>query len=125
MSAYYLDIGFDKITLIEDRFKEYEHNIRSKSELINRIKVYLAGSRAMKLIYNESYTNSQDDFLKIKELLDYMLSFDMLEESNLSEQKKEMDEFLNSMKDKILKLSELLLEKEKIEYDDVKDIMQV
>ncbi|EFV4304087.1 ATP-dependent metallopeptidase FtsH/Yme1/Tma family protein, partial [Campylobacter jejuni] len=61
----------------------------------------------------------------IKELLDYMLSFDMLEESNLSEQKKEMDEFLNSMKDKILKLSELLLEKEKIEYDDVKDIMQV
>lgn len=85
----------------------------------------MAGSRAMRLIYNESYTNSQDDFLKIKELLDYMLSFDMLKESNLSEQKKEMDEFLNSMKDKILKLSELLLEKEKIEYDDVKDIMQV
>ncbi|ECC0418489.1 ATP-dependent metallopeptidase FtsH/Yme1/Tma family protein, partial [Campylobacter jejuni] len=125
LSAYYFDIGFEKITLIEDRFKEYEHNIRSKSELINRIKVYLAGSRAMRLIYNESYTNSQDDFLKIKELLDYMLSFDMLKESNLSEQKKEMDEFLNSMKDKILKLSELLLEKEKIEYDDVKDIMQV
>lgn len=48
----------------------------------------------MRLIYNESYTNSQDDFLKIKELLDYMLSFDMLKESNLSEQKKEMDEFL-------------------------------
>lgn len=93
MSAYYFDIGFEKITLIEDRFKEYEHNIRSKSELINRIKVYLAGSRAMRLIYNESYTNSQDDFLKIKELLDYMLSFDMLKESNLSEQKKEMDEF--------------------------------
>lgn len=125
LSAYYFDIGFEKITLIEDRFKEYEHNIRSKSELINRIKVYLAGSRAMRLIYNESYTNSQDDFLKIKELLDYMLSFDMLEEPNLNEQKKEMDEFLNSMKDKILKLSELLLEKEKIEHDDVKNIMQV
>ena len=100
-------------------------SIKSKSELINRIKVYLAGSRAMRLIYNESYTNSQDDFLKIKELLDYMLSFDMLKEPNLNEQKKEMDEFLNSMKDKILKLSELLLEKEKIEHDDVKNIMQV
>ncbi|EDP8026407.1 ATP-dependent metallopeptidase FtsH/Yme1/Tma family protein, partial [Campylobacter jejuni] len=61
----------------------------------------------------------------IKELLDYMLSFDMLKEPNLNEQKKEMDEFLNSMKDKILKLSELLLEKEKIEHDDVKNIMQV
>lgn len=125
LSAYYFDIEFEKITLIEDRFKEYEHNIKSKSELINRIKVYLAGSRAMHLIYNESYTNSQDDFLKIKALFDYMLSFDMLEESNLNEQKKEMDEFLSSMKDKILKLSELLLEKEKIEHDDVKNIMQV
>ncbi|EJE0134979.1 hypothetical protein M3L19_001800, partial [Campylobacter jejuni] len=46
-------------------------------------------------------------------------------EPNLNEQKKEMDEFLNSMKDKILKLSELLLEKEKIEHNDVKNIMQV
>lgn len=53
----------------------------------------MAGSRAMRLIYNESYTNSQDDFLKIKELLDYMLSFDMLEESNLNEQKKKWMNF--------------------------------
>lgn len=125
LSAYYFDVGFEKITLMEERFKEYEHNIRSKSELINRIKVYLAGSRAMSLIYNESYTNAQNDFLKIKELLEYMISFDMLEEPNLSEQKKEMDVFLSSMKDKILKLAELLLEKEKIEYDDIKNIMQI
>ncbi|AXP08495.1 ATP-dependent metallopeptidase FtsH/Yme1/Tma family protein [Campylobacter hepaticus] len=125
LSAYYFDIGFEKITLIEDRFKEYEYNIRSKSELINRIKVYLSGSRAMKLIYNETYTNSQNDFLKVKELLEYMISFDMLEESNLNQQKKETDEFLHSMKDKILKLSEILLEKEKLEYCDVKNIMQV
>lgn len=125
LCAYYFDIGFEKITLIEDRFKEYEHNIRSKSELINRIKVYLAGSKAMSLIYNESYTNSQNDFLKVRELLEYMISFDMLEEPNLNEQKKELDEFLNPMKDKISKLAELLLEKEKLEYDDVKEVMQI
>ncbi len=99
LSAYYFDIGFEKITLIEDRFKEYEHAIRSKSELINRIKVYLAGSRAMSLIYNESYTNSQNDFLKVKELLDYMISFGMLEEPNLNEIKRELDEFLFPLKE--------------------------
>ncbi|XAK33619.1 ATP-dependent metallopeptidase FtsH/Yme1/Tma family protein [Campylobacter coli] len=125
LSAYYFDIGFEKITLIEDRFKEYEHTIRSKSELINRIKVYLAGSRAMGLIYNESYTNSQNDFLKVKELFDYMMSFDMLEEPNLSEIKKELDEFLFPLKEKISMLAKILLEKEKIEYSDVKEVIQI
>ncbi len=125
LSAYYFDIGFEKITLIEDRFKEYEHAIRSKSELINRIKVYLAGSRAMNLIYNESYTNSQNDFLKVKELLDYMMSFDMLEEPNLNEIKKELDEFLSPLKEKISMLAKILLEKEKIEYSDVKEVVQI
>ncbi|TKX33179.1 AAA family ATPase [Campylobacter aviculae] len=125
LSAYYFDIGFEKFTLIEDRFKEYEKNIRSKSELINRIKVYLSGSRAMNLIYNETYTNSQNDFLKIKELLEYMINFDMIEEANLDEYKKEVDEFLSSMKEKILKLSELLLDQEKIEYKDIKLFMQI
>ncbi|TKX29912.1 AAA family ATPase [Campylobacter estrildidarum] len=125
LSAYYFDIGFEKFTLIEDRFKEYEHNIRSKSELINRIKVYLAGSRAMNLIYNETYTNSQNDFLKIKELLEYMTNFDMIEEANLDGYKKEVDEFLIPMKEKILKLSEFLLDQEKIEYKDIKLFMQI
>lgn len=124
LSAYYFDITFEKITLIEDRFKEYEHNIKSKSELMNKIKVYLAGSSAMKLIYNETYTNSQGDFLKVKELLDFMLSFGMIEEPNLDEQKKELDEFLSPMKDKILKLAEILLEKERLDYEDVKALVQ-
>lgn len=125
LSAYYFDIGFEKITLIEDRFKEYENHIKSKSELINKIKVYLAGSRASLLLYNEKYTNSQNDFLKIKELLELMRSFDMFEEANLDLQKKEMDEFLHTMKDKITKLAEILLEKERLEYEDVQKLMQL
>lgn len=60
LSAYYFDIDW-KITSLKIVLKNMSVR-RSKSELINRIKVYLAGSRAMRLIYNESYTNSQDDF---------------------------------------------------------------
>lgn len=123
LSAYYFDIEFEKITLIEDRFKEYENSIKSKSELFNKIKVYLAGSCAMELIYNENYTNSQSDFLKIKEILDLMVSFDMIEDKSLQKQKEEMYEFLTPMKNNIIKLSSILLEKEKLEYDDIKKIM--
>jgi len=119
LSAYYFDIGFEKITLIEDRFNEYEHHIKSKSELLNKIKVYLAGSCAMKLIYNESYTNSQSDLLKVKELVGYMMSFDMGDEKLLDEQKKEIQNYLSAMKDKIKALADTLLEQEKLESADV------
>ncbi|KAA6226408.1 MULTISPECIES: AAA family ATPase [unclassified Campylobacter] len=125
LSAYYFDIAFEKITLIEDRFDEFEHSIKSKSELINKIKVHLAGSVAMKLIFNESYTNSQNDFAKIKEMLEFMMSFGMLDDVKLDVLKEEIEELLFPMKNKILSLSELLLEKEKLEYLDIKKLMQV
>lgn len=123
LCAYYFDVGFDKITLIEDRFKEYEKHIRSKSELLNKIKVHLAGSCAMKLICNESYTNSQNDLLKVKELVNFMLNFDMSEDFSIQEQKKELEKYIETMKDKVLKLADLLLEKEKLESADVAMIL--
>ncbi|MCR2064259.1 ATP-dependent metallopeptidase FtsH/Yme1/Tma family protein [Campylobacter helveticus] len=122
LCAYYFDIKFDKITLIEDRFNEYESNIKSKSELLNKIKTHLAGFIAMKLLYNESYTNSQQDFLKIKELVEFMLSFNMIEDKSLEIQKNEVEEFLKTRKELIALLAKLLLEKESLTYKDVKKI---
>lgn len=123
LCAYYFDVGFDKITLIEDRFKEYEKHIRSKSELLNKIKVHLAGSCAMKLICNETYTNSQNDLAKVKELVNFMLSFDMSENFSLEEQKKEIENYISAMKDKVIKLADLLLEQEKLESTDVATVL--
>ena len=125
ISAYHYDIEFEKITLMEDRFKEYEHSIYSKSELLNKIKVYLSGSRAMKLIYNESYTNAQNDFVKIKEMLEYMMNFGMIDDDPLKKQSEELDIFLSSVKDKIISLSKVLLENEKLEYKDIKDVFNI
>ena len=69
----------------------------------------------MKLIYNESYTNSQSDLLKVKELVGYMMSFDMGDEKLLDEQKKEIQNYLSAMKDKIKALADTLLEQEKLD----------
>ncbi|WP_291950588.1 ATP-dependent metallopeptidase FtsH/Yme1/Tma family protein, partial [Campylobacter sp.] len=108
LCAFYFDVKFEKITLIEDRFKEFENTIKSKSELLNKIKVYLAGSVAMELIFNETFTNVQNDFLKIKELVTFMENFNMMDEKLLNEQKENVREFLELMKDKINKLADFL-----------------
>lgn len=123
LCAFYFDVKFEKITLIEDRFKEFENTIKAKSELLNKIKVYLAGSVAMELIFNETFTNVQSDFLKIKELLAFMENFDMSNENLLYEQKQEVREFLELMKEKIEKLANILLDNEKIEKEDVSKII--
>ena len=77
----------------------------------------------MKLICNESYTNSQNDLLKVKELVNFMLSFDMSEDFSIQEQKKELEKYIETMKDKVLRLADLLLEKEKLESADVAMIL--
>ncbi|MCV3337246.1 AAA family ATPase [Campylobacter sp. RKI_CA19_01121] len=123
LCAFYFDVKFEKITLIEDRFKEYENTIKSKSELLNKIKVFLAGSVAMELIFNESYTNAQSDLLKVKELLTFMETFAMANESLLQEQKQEVKEFLELMKEKVVRLASILLENEKIEKQDIEKII--
>lgn len=77
----------------------------------------------MKLIYNESYTNSQNDFVKAKELLGFMLSYDMANELTLQEQRSEVELYLGKMRDKISKLASLLLEQEKLESADVAKLL--
>lgn len=124
LSAYYFDVSFEKITLIEDRFREYEGSIISKSELLNKIKVHLAGSCATGIIFNESYTNAQNDILKVRELMDMMMDFDMVEEQILQKQKSEVKEFLMPMRDKIIKLSEILIEKERLESEDIRLLLE-
>ncbi|AJC86305.1 integral membrane ATP-dependent zinc metallopeptidase [Campylobacter sp. RM16704] len=123
LCAFYFDVKFEKITLVEDRFKEYENTIKSKSELLNKIKVFLAGSIAMELIFNENYTNAQSDFLKIKEILTFMENFGMASENLMQDQKQEVKGFLELMKNKVIKLANILLENEKLEKYDVEKVI--
>ena len=48
-----------------------------------------------------------------------MMSFDMGDEKLLDEQKKEIQNYLSAMKDKIKALADTLLEQEKLESADV------
>lgn len=61
LCAYWFEIDFDKISIVNDRLKDMDREIESKTQMLSRIKVYLAGMVATKLAYNEKFTNATED----------------------------------------------------------------
>lgn len=61
LCAYWFEIDFDKITIVNDRLKDMDREIESKTQMLSKIKVYLAGMIATKLAYNEKFTNATED----------------------------------------------------------------
>jgi len=61
LCAYWFEIDFDKITIVNDRLKDIDREIESKTQMLSKIKVYLAGMVATKLAYNEKFTNATED----------------------------------------------------------------
>jgi len=66
--ATWLDVEFEKIGIVTTRFVTQEHEILSRSALMNRIKVYLAGSIATQMHYHEQFTNAGEDIHQAKAL---------------------------------------------------------
>jgi len=67
--ATWLDVEFDKIGIVNTGLLISEHEILSKSQLLARTKVYLAGSIATTLRYDEQFTNATTDIAQAKELV--------------------------------------------------------
>jgi len=61
LCAYWFEIDFDKISIVNDRLKDIDREIESKTQMLSKIKVYLAGMVATKLAYNEKFTNATED----------------------------------------------------------------
>lgn len=134
LSAYWLDVDFDKVTLVSDFIIDRDKEILSKSEMNNRIKVYLSGIIALELIMNEKYTNAKEDIKKAKNIAEEMSqSYGMAEKiigndldvsSILSSAYIEQTEFLNNSKQSILILAKMLLEKERLSKKNIQEMMK-
>lgn len=61
LCAYWFEIDFDKISIVNDRLKDIDREIESKTQMLSKIKVYLAGMVATKIAYNEKFTNATED----------------------------------------------------------------
>ena len=134
LSAYWFEVDFDKITITHDRVKEIDREIESKTQILNKIKVYLAGTAATTMLFNEKFSNSKDDLIHAKELAEKMIgSYGMgeflLPQGNdvtkvLEDALKEVESFLEGLKEPLELITKELLEKESITKEKLKEIVK-
>jgi ATP-dependent metalloprotease FtsH len=130
LCAYWYDIGFEKILLIADEFEDSEKELVSKTEMLSKIRVYISGVVALKLVYNESFSNSRDDLKVAKEiarkLFDYGMT-DSLTEVNytkiVDELEDEVKEFLTASMSSLEKIQKILLLNEEITKNEIREIV--
>ena len=132
--ATWLDVEFEKIGIVTTRLTVQEHEILSRSRLINRIKVYLAGSIATKLHYNEQFNNASADIRQAKELLnkviyDYWMSEDFIvspaqEEVLMRETVSEVTALLKTLEKVLAEVSDYLLLHENITQEACQEILR-
>jgi ATP-dependent metalloprotease FtsH len=133
LCAYWFEINFDKINLVGDFTKEVDKEIESRTELMAKIKVSLSGIAALKIYFNESYSNSSDDLNKARYLATQMVEkYAMGErmlpnahdiENILSSALKEAELFLEGMRKPLDLLVSVLLEDETLTKEKIKNIL--
>ncbi len=132
--ATWLDIEFDKIGIVTTQIRQREDEIVSKSEILNRIKVYLAGSIATQRAYSEKYTNASSDIAKAKllarELItnysmgDSYSSSTNEEEMILEQSAQDVETILEKLDAIHQKISSQLLLQETITEEEIREILR-
>ncbi len=133
LSAYWFDINFDKVSIVNDGIKDIDKEIESKSKMLSKIKVYLSGSIATEIFYQDKFSNCLIDLEKAKNLANLMVEKygmgntiypNKLDISNiLEEEKNEVKKFLEGYIKILEKIKEQMLEKEIITKDELKKII--
>jgi len=124
LCAYWFEIDFDKISIVNDRLKDIDREIESKTQMLSKIKVYLAGMVATKIAYNEKFTNATEDLSRATAIAKEMVEvYGMGEklipyESDilliLENAQTELEHFLEGMNTVLTKISEELYSVESI-----------
>ncbi|MBV5279574.1 MAG: AAA family ATPase, partial [Campylobacteraceae bacterium] len=124
LSAYWFEIDFDKVTIVNDRLKDIDREIESKTQMLSKIKVYLSGSAATKLKYNEKFSNATEDLSRAieiaKEMVEvYGMGEKLIPNENdvtfmLENAYKEVETFLEGMNEALEKIALELYESESI-----------
>ena len=133
LCAYWFEIDFDKITIVNDRLKDLDMEIESKTQMFSKIKVYLAGIALTKIKYNETFSNSTDDLLRAREIAKNMSELYGMGRglvpypddvaTILDEAKDEVEKFLLGMNAPLEEVSKKLFEDESISKTQIKSIV--
>lgn len=129
IAANWFEVDFERISLISDNFKEIDKEIISKTEMIAKIKVFLAGVAGVEIVYNDTYSNAAEDIGKAR-----LIAFDMVEKYGMGESmtsapvevqdilksaKEEIKEMLLNFKTAIGNIQKKLIEEEEISKQEI------
>ena len=134
LSAYWLEVDFDKIGLVSESFRQIDKELTSKQELMSKIKVALSGNIAVECIYKQTFSNAKEDILSAKEIAtqmceQYGMGERLLSDSSdiahiLEQAQKEMREFIINSKAVLLQISRALQERERLSKDEIQEIYE-
>ncbi|WP_240451754.1 AAA family ATPase [Helicobacter sp. L8] len=134
ISAYWLEVEFDKVLLVGDFLVASDQKVRSQSEMNNSIKVYLSGMIILELFFQEHYTLAKEDLKHAFEIAKRMCEeygmghkfigdrADM--EALLGALYKEQKEFLSNSKMQVQAMAKVLLEKERLSKTQLQEILR-
>lgn len=134
VAAYKLGIKFERISLLEDHILQSDDFLESKTVLLSKIKVLLAGMAALRVYKNELYTNSNLDLVAAKELARKLI-FDYGMNENFSSNDaevslllctsyKDMLEFMGQTQAELFKVGGYLFNNESIDIQTMKNIIK-
>ena len=133
LSAYWYEVDFDKVTMINGFIKDVEKEIESKTQMLSKLKVYLSGFVASELFYQETYSNTAVDLKKAKMIADDMVqNYGMgdgilassIDSANLIDEAiEDVEQFLARTKGAVLKLESLLLENESVTRQELQKVV--
>ena len=133
LSAYWFDVKFEKISLIEDRFMATEQEIESKSQMLSRIKVLIAGMCKLEIDENDIFSNSSNDLNLAKEIAskmvyEYGMGNSFVPNPNdveeiLKQAKDEIMSFLKGTNEQIARISSYLLAYESVDKETLAKIL--
>jgi len=131
--ATWLDLEFDKMTLLSSSITIQDREILSKGLLINRVKFYLSGAVYTHSYYGEFFSNSKDDIKSAKEIVYQIVEeFSMVDRfrAKVDTQDElfdtiysEVQELVSQLKEPILVVSKELLSVESISKVRAKEII--
>lgn len=134
LSAYWYNMNFDKVNLLENEFINEDKDIVSKTFLENKLKVYLSGMTALKIYKNDVYNNSRYDLEQALNLshdmvFKYAMSENLIPQNEsvlklINNNQNEIAEFLKTMQNALIAISKYIFAYEFISYEKIREILQ-
>jgi ATP-dependent metalloprotease FtsH len=131
--ASWLGIGYDRISLVSAMLEDFDHEISSRTVLLNKAKVYLSGALMCKKRYDEYFTNAKDDIKIAKDLIAQILDEYAMIENFLAQNDnsielfnqtiEETNDLISQLLPAIQRVAKHLLEHESITHTQTKEIL--